>query len=514
MNGIYDEVRVALHAIWRRRWVALAVAWAIALAGWLVVSQFPNSYESTARVFVQLRTILPGQDSGLAQIERAKDIDRVRSTLTSAVNLEKVVRGTSIANTVANDRDVAARVASLQKAIVITATQENLFEVKATISNSGSSDAENAKLAQSVVQKLIDIFVEDNLASDRDETSQSLQFLDAQVEARQKALQDAEAKKADFEASFLASLPGTGSLADRVAGARSELQRIDQELVAARSSLTALNAQMAGTAASMPGGGGGAVAGPARARLSTIEGQIAEGRARGWTDAHPDMRALSSQLAQARAAARGEPTYGGGGGAMSNPIYLQLRSMQTERQARVAELTQRKAQLEGDLSTLQARIDADPAAAAEQTRIDRDLQVQKDQYQRLLTDREQVSLRAQVQTDTDAVKFSVIDPPTLPTSPAAPNRPLLLTGVLIVALFGGIGVAFALSQIRTSFSTASRLERASGMPVLGSVGEVLTAADTALRRKRLRLFAGGAAGLAAAWVLLLGVEFVQRGMVA
>ena len=27
MNGIYDEARVALHAIWTRRWLALAIAW-------------------------------------------------------------------------------------------------------------------------------------------------------------------------------------------------------------------------------------------------------------------------------------------------------------------------------------------------------------------------------------------------------------------------------------------------------------------------------------------------------
>ncbi len=34
MNGLYDEIRVAIHAIWTRRWLALAVAWAIAVVGW------------------------------------------------------------------------------------------------------------------------------------------------------------------------------------------------------------------------------------------------------------------------------------------------------------------------------------------------------------------------------------------------------------------------------------------------------------------------------------------------
>src|SRR5262245_41450458 len=130
MGGLYDEFRAACHAVWMKRWLALAVAWALCLAGWLVVSRIPNQYESRARIFVQLRQILPTQPNGVSvQAERQKDIDRVRQTLTSAVNLEKVVRGTEIAGTVANDRDVADRVASLQKMIKIVAQQDNLFEI-------------------------------------------------------------------------------------------------------------------------------------------------------------------------------------------------------------------------------------------------------------------------------------------------------------------------------------------------------------------------------------------------
>ena len=61
MNGLYDEVRVALHAIWNRRWIALAVAWIVAILGWLAVSQMPNRYESKARVFVQMGQVLPSK---------------------------------------------------------------------------------------------------------------------------------------------------------------------------------------------------------------------------------------------------------------------------------------------------------------------------------------------------------------------------------------------------------------------------------------------------------------------
>jgi uncharacterized protein involved in exopolysaccharide biosynthesis len=162
MNGLLDELRVALHAIWMRRWIALAVAWGIAVLGWAMVAQIPNSYESRARVSVQMNTILPNA-VGITPADQQKDMDTIRQTLTSAVSLEKVVRGTDLANTVKTDRDVADRVAGLSKAIKITAQQDNLFEIVAT----GASP----KVTRQVVQKLIDMFVEQNLSGDRNETS-------------------------------------------------------------------------------------------------------------------------------------------------------------------------------------------------------------------------------------------------------------------------------------------------------------------------------------------------------
>lgn len=503
MGSIFDEVRAALHAVWMRRWVALAIAWGICLAGWLVVSQMPNNYESRARIFVQLRQILPGAD-GANQAAQQRDIDRVRQTLTSAVNLEKVVRGTDLARTVANDRDIADRVAGLQKAIKLVAQQDNLFEITVT--------AGSGKLAKQIAQKLIDIFVEGNLADNRDASSQSMQFLDAQLDARQKQLQEAEAKKADFQARYLGSLPGTGSLNDRISAARTQLSQIQSDLAAAQSGLNAVNAQMAGTPANVAGGGGGAVAGPARARLQALQGQLAEARSRGWTDNHPDVIAIRSQLAQATAAARNEPMYGGGGGGSSNPLYLSLKSMQADKNATVAALVQRKNQIEGDLSALESKIAEAPGVAAEQGQIDREYQVLKDQYDKLLSDREQLKVTSQAQTVSDTVKFNVIDPPTQPRSPTAPNRPLLLTAVLIAGLGAGLAAAFALGKLKTTFSTAAKLEKASGMPVIGSIGEVVTSAQIALRRKKLTLFAGGVGALGVAWLGLVGVEFIQRGM--
>ena len=506
MNGLLDEARLALHAVWTRRWLGLAVAWGVCVLGWLLVSQIPSRYEAKARVFVQMRSILPVGLAG-ATGDQQQGVDQIRQTLVSNVNLQKVVRATDLAQTVSNDHEVADRAAGLAQSIKVTAAQDNLFEIAVS--------ASSPKLARDITQKLIDIFVESNLAGDRTQTSQSLRFLDGQLAEQQKQLADAEAKRAEFQNGYLGSLPGTGTVADRIGAARGQMSQVDSELAGASSSLAAVQGQLAGTPAtvSVPGMAGGA--GPARARLATVQGQLADARARGYTESHPDVVALKGQLAAATAAARGEPLTGGtGGGGTPNPLYLSLQSMQADRGAQVAALRMRKSQIQGDLDAIAAKLAVDPQVAAQQGEVERRYQVLKDQYDQLFAQREQLRLRGQAQSESAPVRFSVIDPPRAPSTPSAPNRLLLLTGVLLAGLAAGVGAAFGLAQLRQTYPTTQRLERASGMTVIGSIGEVVTRLQADERRRRLKLFAGGAGALAGAYVLLLGVEMLQRGLAA
>ena len=188
--------------------------------------------------------------------------------------------------------------------------------------------------------------------------------------------------------------------------------------------------------------------------------------------------------------------------------------MRAERQAAVAALQARKGALQADMAQLASKQSLEPGVAAEMARINRDYEVLKGQYDKLLADREQIELRGQVETETDSVKFRVIDPPSSPTSPAAPNRPLLLAMVLFAGLGGGVGTAFAMGQLQTSYPTAAKLEKASGLPVIGSVSQILTSTQREARKKKMRLFYGGTGALVGVFALLMVVEFIQRGMVA
>ncbi len=108
MNGLYDEIRLALHNVWKRRWLALLVAWGVCLVGWLVVSMIPNRYQSQARVYAQMQSLLP-EKIGVTAVERQRELDRVKRTLTSTNNLEKVVQRTALGKNLKDRADQITR---------------------------------------------------------------------------------------------------------------------------------------------------------------------------------------------------------------------------------------------------------------------------------------------------------------------------------------------------------------------------------------------------------------------
>lgn len=503
MNGLYEEFRIAVHSVWQRRWIAMAIAWVICLVGWLAVAMIPNTYESQAKLFVQTKAILP-ENTGISPVERQKQIDTVQQTLTSAANLEKVVRGTDLGKGLVTPREIEGAVGGLRNAIKIKSEQNNLFEISATMTASGRSDGEAANLSRAIVQKLIDLFVEENLAGGRGETSDTLRFLDEQLAKRQKELEIAEQKRVKFETENLGMLPGIGSVSQRLEQGRVEINQIDSQLIAAQSALAAINGQIAGTPQTIAGGTTGG-ANP----LAQAQGELAGMKARGLTDQHPDVLALKSQIAALKAAGAGASTAYG----VPNPAYSSLVSMKAERQAAVTALQSRKAALQGEMNAMVAKQIQEPGVAAEQARIARDYEVLKAQYDKLLADREQVRLRGQVETQTDAVRFDLITPPSSPRTPIAPKRPLLLAAVLFAGIAGGIGGAFALGQLSASYPTSAKLEAASGLPVIGSISQMLTQAQREDRKRKLRMYIGSGGALVGVFLVLLIIEFIQRGSV-
>ena len=506
MNLLIEELRAALWSVWNRRWLALAVAWGVCLTGWLAIALIPNTYESQARMFVQLDDMLADQ-IGIGSDSRKQDIERMRQTLVSATNLEKIVRSTRIGETVTSPGQMERAVASLGEDIKLIGDEKNVFTITVKSGRSDFSDSENAQLAQDVALRLIDIARETNLGGSRGEMRETMEFLDQQLAQRQRQLEDAEQRRLAFEAEHPELIGGAAAISGRLASSRSELRSVEADLAAAQSALAAIDGQLAGTPRMLVTSGAG---GP-RAALAQAEANLTALRGRGLTDSHPDVVSLEKQIAGLRVQAEGPNADAGG---TLNPAWSSLQAMKVERQSNVMAQQSRAAALRSEIATISANQATEPAASAEAQRISRDYEVLRKQYDELLADREELRLRGQVETERSSVKFDVVDPPNTPRVPSAPHRPLLLLAVLFVGVGAGGGMAFALGKLNGTFATAGKLEQTFDLPVIGTISHILTDSARVLRQRKSKQFAMASGGLGVLFVILIGVEFVQRGTVA
>lgn len=507
MSELFDELRAALWSVWHRRWIALGVAWGVCLAGWLVVSLIPNTYASKARVYVDVQDVLSKQ-LGIAGDGR-EQIMRVRQTLSSAKNLEKVITATRLGEGLTERGALDAAIGDLEKRVKVTSEQDTLFEITAEIGRSDLTDAENAVLARDVVQKLLDLLREEYVIGNRAGISTAIGDLDRQLDERKLELEQAEQRRLAFEAQYPDLVGGSDSLSNKVQQARAELRNVEADLAAAQSGLAAISGQISSTPRTVAATGRDAT-GP-RAALLQAQTQLAELRARGLTDNHPDVVSTTNQVAilTRQAAAAGDDA-----GGVPNPAYASLVAIRSERQASVEALQARRAALQSNSAALMASQASEPAVAAEANRISRDYDVLRKNYEKLLEDREALRTRGKVEDKAGQFRFDVIQQPAVPQKPAAPNRPLLLLGVLIAGLGAGVAAAWAMSQLKSSFATPQKLERAFDLPVIGAISLTVSDAARAVEKRRLKQFAGACAGLAGMLVILLAIEIVSVGTMA
>lgn len=506
MDELFNEARAALYSVWHRRWMALAIAWGVCLLGWVAIALIPNSYESKARIYVDVDDVLSKQ-LGIAG-DGQHEIMRVRQTLASAKNLEKVVTATKLGEGITARSDLDTAIAELEKKVKVTSEQDNLFEITATIGKRELSDAENAMLARDVVQKLLDIFRDEHISGNRAGISSAIADLDRQLEERKLELEAAEQRRLAFEAQYPDMIGGSERLSSKVAQERTELRAVEADLAAAQSALAALKGQLAGTPRTISDG---TAASGTRGALAQAQTQLAELRSRGLTDEHPDVISATRQVQLLTRQVAADPQ---GAGGVANPAYTSIQGIMVERQATVDALQAKRAALQSNFAGLMASQASEPAIAAEANRISRDYEVLRLNYEKLLQNREELRTRGKVEDKASQFRFDLIDPPTVPQKPSAPNRPLLLLGVLIVGLGAGAAGAYAFGLLRSTYSTPGKLERSFDLPVIGAISLTISEAARALEKKRLKQFAAGTAGLVGVFVILLVIEVVTVSTVA
>ena len=122
-----------------------------------------------------------------------------------------------------------------------------------------------------------------------------------------------------------------------------------------------------------------------------------------------------------------------------------------------------------------------PLLEAQLADLTRDHDLLKQKYDELRVVGELARISQDVKTNSDAMRFRIIEPPAVPVVPSGPKRVLFLLAVLCASIGGGLGIAFLLSQMDDVFATPQRLREAFDIPVVGSVCWIPSKADKVKR---------------------------------
>ena len=130
MHDLLILLRAELRGAWRYRWIAMIVAWAICLGGWIFVYTMPNIYEARAQVYVDADSRLAAV---MSQVGVSPGVNSrvfvVRQAMTGRPQLERVARET--------DLDLRARTEQEKEALLL-----NLGE-KVNVSSGRAAQARN-----------------------------------------------------------------------------------------------------------------------------------------------------------------------------------------------------------------------------------------------------------------------------------------------------------------------------------------------------------------------------------
>ncbi len=329
--------------------------------------------------------------------------------------------------------------------------------------------------AEAVVQTLLNTFVEESLGAEAGEPGTARDFLEDQIELYSERLDVAERNLAEFKREHVGMIPGErGDYFARLQNEIEEQDSLRNELQVAIQRRNALMRQMQGTAPAS-----GDVVTP----RSTLEQRIVEQQARVdelllvYTDKHPDViagretvAALEKQLAEMTddGLLQSGP---------SNPVFQQAQIALNDAEVEIAGLRSRLAAREARVVELRDLLDTIPAVEAELQSLTRDYDITRTQYEQLVQRLEKARLSGAVGETGEDLAFRVIEPPRAGLEPVAPNRALLLLGVLVGALAAGGALAYLLHQLNPVFTTRDQVYSELDLPVLGSVSMAWTPAQ-------------------------------------
>jgi polysaccharide chain length determinant protein (PEP-CTERM system associated) len=341
--------------------------------------------------------------------------------------------------------------------------------------------------AQLVANKLATVFVDDASQTRQQRAEYTSSFISAELAASQMRLDQLQAKLRKAKEAHMGQLPEqTQANLQTLSGLR---QQTDSNATAMRGEqdrLSMIERQLESYTQGTPDPtiatlrGQAPVPLSAEARIVSLERDLAAARL-SYTDKHPEIARLQEELATARAEAAREqerPVSDRMAQLRTDPAYRQLVADREAARLRVRELQRVEADLRRTIGVYQARVESAPMVEQELTSVQRDYDLEKQQYVELSNRLSAAGIAENVERTRTGERFSVLYAAAYPTDPTKP----IPWRVMVLSIAAGIFLGAAMMVGREYFDRSIhdvRELRDIDLSVLGEVTHIPSADATA-----------------------------------
>lgn len=388
------------------------------------------------------------------------------------------------------------------------------------------------RVAQQVTSELTNLFISENLEARQQQSENTTQFLESQMEEARSSLSEQEEKVRQFKDQHLGDLPGQlqsnlqilGGLQSQLGAEQDSLNRAKQQNVYLESILGQYRTvqRSAKTGDNVPMG-----LSALDQELNRLKAQLADLSAH-YTDRHPDVRKVKEQIAKTEkmkeqvvaglsAKASDSQTNPNSETTPRDAAEIRERSPMVELESQLKvnriEITNREhaiERLQAQIGEYQARLNREPVREQQLADLTRNYDQSRAHYDSLLKKKNDSELATSLERRQQGEHFRILDPPSLPTKPYSPNR-LKLSGIgLVVGLLLGAAFAAGAEFIDDRLYSEKELKELLPVTVISEIPNIVTAEEGNRQQKGIWL-GRVAAGLVFASILVGTVISYLRG---
>jgi polysaccharide chain length determinant protein (PEP-CTERM system associated) len=469
---LLDVKRVA-----RRYWWIVAATVAICTAGAITVSfALPKRYTSQTMIEVKAPTVDPTIMKGIASGDMSHRLSSMQDLILSRARLQPVIDKLNLYPKLrgkVDDDELVERLRTAVKIIPMEATPGT--ENRQLPGFFVSVDFDNPERAQQICNEITSMFIAESDADREVVSTDTTQFLNEQLEKSKQALDEQDAKLAEFKKEHLQILPEDQQTnLSLLTGMNSQLDANTQALSRAQQDLAFNQSLLASQEMSLKGASSGVSPESTETQLSALREQLATLLGR-YTPQHPDVVKVQSQIAELEKRQASAPKTAGPDAVASQASYAaspqiqQLKAKIRQSEVTIADLTRRQGQIQAQLGELQGRLRASPGVEQQYKELTRNYQTALDFYNDLLKKQQTSSIANDLQHQKQSEQFRMVDAPSYPDKPSFPNKPIFAAGGLGMGLALGLGILYALAFSDKSLHTEKDVETFLKVPVLALI---------------------------------------------